>query len=116
MSIAVRGNYTAVRRPAAAGRVSTATATGKAVRRSVVLGIALIGLLCSYGYVYSTTLFLERQIELNRTATQEQLQRQELLLLRDAKLTSPDHVRAAAATIGMVANSSTVIGTLDSTH
>jgi hypothetical protein len=114
MSIAVRGNYTTVRRPAAVVRVSV-TAT-RAVRRYVVLGTTIIGLLCAYGYVYSTTLFLERQVDLNRTAIQAQLQQQESLLLRDTKLMSPDRVRVAAGAMGLVANNTAVIGTLDNLH
>ena len=115
MSIAVRGNYTTVRRPAATTvRVSAAAII--AVRRYIVLGVTIVGLLGAYGYVYSTTLFLERQVDLNRTAIQAQLQQQELLLERDTKLLSPDRVRAAAGAMGMVANNTAVIGTLDSLH
>jgi hypothetical protein len=72
--------------------------------------------MCAYGYVYSTTLFLERQVDLNRTAIQAQLQLQESLLLRDTKLTSPDRVRTAAGAMGLVANNTAVIGTLNSLH
>ena len=114
MSIAVRGNYATVRRPAATVRVSVAARA--AARRYVVLGVTIIGLLCAYGYVYSTTLFLERQVELNRMAIQAQLQQQESLLERDTKLMSPDRVRAAASALGMAANNTAVIGTLDSLH
>lgn len=114
MSIAVRGNYATVRRPVAAVRVSAAARV--AVRRYIVLSVTVVGLLCAYGYVYSTTLFLERQVELNRTAIQAQLQRQESLLERDTKLMSPDRVRAAACAMGMAANNTAVIGTLESLH
>jgi len=114
MSIAVRGNYTTVRHPAAAVRVSARARS--ATRRYVVLSVTIVGLLCAYGYVYSTTLFLEHQVELNRTAIQVQLQLQESLLERDTKLMSPDRVRAAAGAIGMAANNTVVIGTLDSLH
>jgi len=114
MSIAVRGDYTTVRRPATAIRVSATAA--RAVRRYVVLGAVIVGLLCTYGYVYSMTLFLERQVELNRTAIQAQLQLQESLLLRDTKLTSPNRVRTSAGAMGLVANNTAVIGTLDNLH
>lgn len=114
MSIAVRGNYATVRHPAAAVRVTAASR--KTVRRYVVLSMTIIGLLGAYGYVYSTTLFLEHQVELNRMAIQTQLQLQESLLERDIKLTSPDHMRSAAGAIGMMANNTAVIGALDSLH
>lgn len=114
MSIAVRGNYATVRHPAAAVRVSAASR--KTARRYVALSVSIVGLLCAYGYVYTTTLFLQHQVELNRTAIQAQLQLQESLLERDIKLTSPDRMRAAAGAIGMTANTTAVIGTLDSLH
>lgn len=114
MSIAVRGNYTTVRHPAATVRVSAASR--KIARRYAVLGMTIVGLLCAYGYVYSTTLFLEHQVELNRIAIQAQLQLQESLLERDIKLTSPDRMRSAAGAIGMTANNTAVIGALDSLH
>ncbi|HWQ21887.1 MAG TPA: hypothetical protein VN478_04080 [Clostridia bacterium] len=114
MSIAVRGNYTTIRRPVAAVRVSAEARV--AVRRYIVLGATVVSLLCAYGYVYSTTLFLESQVDLNRTAIQAQLQQQESLLERDTRLMSPDRVRAAASALGMAANNTAVIGTLDSLH
>ncbi|MHB8107402.1 MAG: hypothetical protein ACYDH4_08240 [Candidatus Cryosericum sp.] len=114
MSIAVRGNYTTIRRPAAT--VCVSAAARRAARRYVVLGVTIVSLLGAYGYVYSTTLFLERQVDLNRTAIQAQLQQQESLLERDTRLLSPDRVRAAAGAMGMVANNTAVIGTLDSLH
>lgn len=114
MSIAVKGNYTTVRRPASAVRVSATTV--RAVRRYIALGATIVGLLCAYGYVYSTTLFLERQVEINRTAIQAQLQQQESLLVRDTKLISLGRVRAAASVMGLVANNTAVIGTLDGLH
>lgn len=114
MSIAIRGNYTTVRRPTATVRISVAARV--AARRYMVLSLTVVGLLGAYGYVYSTTLFLEHQVELNRTAIQVQLQQQESLLERDTKLMSPDWVRAAAGSMGMAANNTAVIGTLDSLH
>ncbi len=114
MSIAVRGNYTTIRRPVTTTRVSVAAA--RTVRRYIMLGATIVGLLCTYGYVYSMTLFLERQVELNRTAIQAQLQQQESLLLQDATLTSPDRIRTVAGSMGLVANHTAVIGTLNSLH
>ncbi|MCE5193049.1 MAG: hypothetical protein ABFD13_05455 [Candidatus Cryosericum sp.] len=114
MSIAVRGNYTTVRHPAATVRVSAASR--KTARRYAVLSVTIVGLLCAYGYVYNTTLFLQHQVELNRTAIQAQLQLQESLLERDIKLTSPDRIRSSAGAIGMRSNNAVVIGTLGSLH
>jgi 3-dehydroquinate dehydratase len=114
MSIAVRGNYTTVRHPSTTVHITAASR--KTARRYVVLSLTIVGLLCAYGYVYSTTLFMEHQVELNRTAIQAQLQLQESLLERDIKLTSPDRMRSAAGAIGMTANNTAVIGTLDSLH
>ncbi|HEY9093470.1 MAG TPA: hypothetical protein VIN62_01310 [Candidatus Cryosericum sp.] len=113
MSIAIKGNYTAVRRPAAAVRVSAEARTRSL--RVAVLAVTIIGLLCAYGYVYSTTLFLQHQVDLNRAAIQAQLQQQEVLLEQDASLTSPDRVRAAADALGLTPNNTAVIGTLDNT-
>lgn len=115
MSIVVRGNYTAVRRPATkTARVSETT--HRMTRRLVVVGATIIGLLCTYGYIYSTTLFLEHQIELNQSAIQTQLQLQETLFIKDAQLTVPNHVRSLATRMGFVCNDTAVIGTLSNLH
>ncbi len=115
MSIAVRGNYVAVRRPAATATRVSKTTRGT-TRQLIIVGATIIGLLCAYGHVYSTTLFLEHQVDLNRSAIQAQLQQQETLLIKDTSLTSPDRVRAVAATMGLAADNAAVIGTLSSLH
>lgn len=113
MSIAVRGNYTTIRRPASAA-VHASIEASRTAKRYTVLAVVIGGLLWAYGSTYSITLFLERQVDINNVAIQAQSQYQEALLVRDAQLTSLERLHEAADAMGFVANTRTVIGPLDS--
>ncbi len=112
MSIAVRGNYTTIRRPASVA-VHASIEASRIAKRYTILAVVIGGLLWAYGNTYSITLFLERQVDINNVAIQAQFQYQEALLVRDAELTSLERLRKAADAMGLVANARTVIGSLD---